>query len=195
MKHFDVNKAYLHYQQGNSLVEVGKLFGASSQTVLNRFRAAGLPRRSGGSKKGDPKSEEHKRKIGEAHRGRVLSPEHKLKISRTRIERGIPCPTKGLRKATHPELVTWGMVGSAHWNWKGGISPLSVRLRQSSEYKAWRDAVFLRDDWTCQICSKRGGPLEAHHIKSWADFPTLRFVISNGSTQCFNCHRGGTHNM
>ena len=36
---------------------------------------------------------------------------------------------------------------------------------------------------------KKGYKLNAHHIKSWAFFPELRFEISNGITLCVICHR------
>ena len=56
------------------------------------------------------------------------------------------------------------------------------------EYRLWREAVFARDNFICQKCSKRGGNLEAHHIKSFKNFPELRFAIDNGLTLCVLCH-------
>lgn len=77
-------------------------------------------------------------------------------------------------------------VGKLHPNWKGGRS----RCRHAGkEYKEWRMAVYARDDWTCQFCEVRGGCLEAHHIKSWANFSELRFIIGNGVTLCRECHK------
>ncbi len=61
-------------------------------------------------------------------------------------------------------------------------------IRYSSEADRWRKAVFARDDYTCQLCDKRGGYLEAHHRKPFAYFPELRFEISNGQTLCRKCH-------
>jgi 5-methylcytosine-specific restriction endonuclease McrA len=63
------------------------------------------------------------------------------------------------------------------------------RLRASTEYRQWRTAVFKRDDYTCQDCGVRGGRLNADHIKRFADFPDLRFDVSNGRTLCEGCHR------
>ena len=61
----------------------------------------------------------------------------------------------------------------------------------SFEYRNWRKAVFERDNYTCQniFCGKRGGYLEAHHIRSYAEHPELRLEISNGVTLCRSCHK------
>ena len=58
------------------------------------------------------------------------------------------------------------------------------------KYWKWRRKVFIRDNYTCQGCSIkfRRKYLTAHHIKPWAKFPKLRFVVSNGSTLCRPCH-------
>jgi len=72
--------------------------------------------------------------------------------------------------------------------WKGGITPENHKIRNSTEYKQWRTAVFERDDYTCQDCEERGGVLNADHIQPFAYFPDLRFVIENGRTLCRSCH-------
>lgn len=71
--------------------------------------------------------------------------------------------------------------------WKGGVSKNRV-LRYSADMKAWRRAVFERDNYTCQNCGIRGAYLEAHHIKSFSQHPELRFEIGNGKTLCRDCH-------
>ncbi len=72
-------------------------------------------------------------------------------------------------------------------NWKGGISRSYKDGYGSPEYKEWRKSVFERDKYICIKCSAKGY-LTAHHIKSWARYPKLRFVVSNGITLCENCH-------
>lgn len=71
-------------------------------------------------------------------------------------------------------------------NWKPEISQeerVSGRNRNlDSRTIEWRKAVFSRDDYTCQISSRRGNDLVAHHIVPWIDSKDLRFVLSSGIT-------------
>jgi 5-methylcytosine-specific restriction endonuclease McrA len=59
----------------------------------------------------------------------------------------------------------------------------------NSESKKWRTFIFLRDNFTCQICEQVGGRLEAHHIKSWSKYPSMRYELTNGVTLCKECHK------
>ena len=78
--------------------------------------------------------------------------------------------------------------GENHWNWKGNGCD-----RYKVEYVVWRKGVYERDNYTCQVCGKIGGKLNAHHIKEWCNFKELRFDLSNGITLCLPCHKN-THN-
>ena len=57
-------------------------------------------------------------------------------------------------------------------------------------YKQWRQKVYARDKWKCQwpgcTASKY---LNAHHIKTWANFPGLRYEVNNGITLCRTHHK------
>ena len=112
----------------------------------------------------------------------------KIQISETRkrlfSEKKIESWNKGLTAKEDSRIVS----GEKYWNWKGGITPELKMLRNSSMYKIWREIIFLRDNFTCQECGQFGGFLEAHHIKSFALFPELRFKINNGITYCTKCH-------
>lgn len=96
-----------------------------------------------------------------------------------------------------------------------GRTSLNMLIRNCKESKDWRCKVFERDDYTCQVCGKRGGDLEAHHIKSFysimskflkeydqfspiEDKETLVRLalkykpfwnLDNGQTLCVECHR------
>jgi len=73
-------------------------------------------------------------------------------------------------------------------NWKGGVTPINNLLRRTREYKIWQELVLKRDNYTCVLCSQRGGELHVDHIKPFSLFPELRFELSNGRTLCKKCH-------
>ena len=73
------------------------------------------------------------------------------------------------------------------------ITPIHKRIRGSLEFRQWRESVFKRDNWTCQKCGKRSKKnawliIHAHHVKPFAIFPELRFIVDNGQTLCKDCH-------
>ena len=116
------------------------------------------------------KTEEHKQKIKEARKKQIITKEQIEKTKKTRIKNG-------------------GFSGKNNGNWKGGITPINAKIRNSFEYKLWRNCVFERDKYTCRFCGVIGGQLNADHIKPFSLFPELRFAIDNGRTLCIRCHK------
>lgn len=78
--------------------------------------------------------------------------------------------------------------GPNHWNWKGGINTENRLQRSSSRHKEWMNAVFKRDNWTCQHCGSRERRITSHHIVPWSQNKSLHFDVSNGITLCRACH-------
>ena len=95
---------------------------------------------------------------------------------------------KNLSKALKGKPKPW-MKGENHPNWKGEESSENHRIRGSIEMNLWREAVFARDNWTCQKYKIKGGKLVAHHIRNFAKIIELRTSIENGITLSDKAHR------
>jgi hypothetical protein len=80
-------------------------------------------------------------------------------------------------------------AGTNNPNYRGGITPLNRKVRNSPEYKEWRLKVFQRDNYTCVHCGQIGWELHADHIKPFSLFPELRLDVDNGRTLCVECHK------
>lgn len=150
-----------------------------------------------GSKR--PLKEETKIKIGLANKGRKATEETRKILSEARkrfYSNGGVHPRGNLGRKTSEETrrkLSEALKGEKSPAWKGGVTPENERQRKSIEYTMWREQVFERDNWECQEChtrSGRGSPvtLNADHIKPFALFPELRFVVENGRTLCAECH-------
>jgi len=113
-------------------------------------------------------------------KGSHQSPEAKEKIRKARIGTHSSVETR-LRQSNSQKSIK-------NWNYKGGITPENKAIRSSVEYRLWRESVYARDGWTCQKCKIKGGKLNPHHLKNFAQYPELRFAIDNGITLCTGCH-------
>lgn len=138
-------------------------------------------------------SQVHKEKIGEAGKGKKLSKATRKKISKAHI---------GMKKPWAKPLPHF--FGSRNSNWRGGITPLVDKIRHCLKYRQWRSDIFTRDDYTCQLCGKRGGGrIEADHypkmfseifyeykIKSLEEALVCEefWNLNSGRTLCKNCH-------
>ena len=115
------------------------------------------------------------------------------------------CRTCSFKKGLFDEKTYLNSIGFDDDMFKAGINPTtneieviignkfswemkSKEIRNSNKYIEWRKNVFERDDYTCQICGKIGGELNAHHKKSFSKYEDLRFTLSNGITLCKECH-------
>jgi len=136
--------------------------------------------------KGKPMSEETKKKLSIAHKGKPAP------------NKGKPAPWTSERNKTDNRK----RARENHWNWKGGIAKIDKILRRMPEYIKWRLEVFMRDNWTCQVCGARGY-VTAHHIKGFSQIIKEHELkntveaskcdelwnINNGVTLCEECHK------
>lgn len=125
-------------------------------------------------------------------KGKTFSSEIRKRMGR---RPGFKSPRKGMprtpeeRTAIAKATLLTTPKGSSHYAWKNGASARNRNDRRKVDYKYWRDAVFKRDNYTCQKCGdSRGGNLRAHHLKPFSQHPELRFEVSNGITLCHTCH-------
>lgn len=129
-------------------------------------------------KKGKKFTDSHKQALSNAKKGKkpkhLYTPEIINKISNSL--KGKPQPWN--RGENHPNYIDGGKEKYERQKAMGRV-----------EYKNWRREVFSRDNFTCKICQKKGGRLNADHIKPWALFPENRYDVDNGRTLCVSCHR------
>ncbi len=166
----DSKRRFSESMKGKSSNALGRHWKLSEQAKIN----------IGNGHKGLKRSEEAKKNISLGKLGKKQTPQHIESNRQARLKN----PTRyWLNK--HRESNS----GEKHYLWKGGITPENNKIRASLEYTIWRRSVFERDNWTCQKCKQKGGNLNADHIKSFLNYPELRFNIDNGRTLCIECHK------
>lgn len=106
-----------------------------------------------------------------------------------------------------PEFILGHNKGERASNWRGGITSLLQQIRHCPKIREWREAVFRRDNYTCQRCRIKNGNgkttyLEAHHRKSFRQIIGENNItdleqaleckelweVNNGLTLCGKCH-------
>jgi len=122
-------------------------------------------------------SEEHRAKLSKAKAGRKLSEEHRAKVAKALTGRKLTEETRAKMSASRYK----------HYGTKPPEpgQETTERLRTSGKYRQWARAVkavgYCADCWATEN-------LHAHHIKSFAHYPELRYDVSNGLCLCEPCH-------
>lgn len=95
-------------------------------------------------------------------------------------------------------------VGENNSNWRGGVTAVRTIIRKCKRYKLWQDKVRNRDNFTCQLCKKRGSWIEVDHypksftiilkennIKTYREGLECQILwdIENGRVLCRKCHK------
>lgn len=68
------------------------------------------------------------------------------------------------------------------------------RLNVTKEYRNFIKSIQEREKYRCQDCGITNGmghsiTFHVHHIKSWTEFPELRYIPSNVLLLCAKCHK------
>lgn len=180
---------YIRTEETREKTRQARLGQYWSDEIKKRLSKSRLERKV---KLGFINSPETRLKISEAKRGHQQSEECKQKRSLSLMGNKNSLGYKHSLEIRQKQSESH--KGEKAPNWRGGVTPLNMIIRKSLESRLWREAVFERDNWTCQKCGENSGDgkaiyLEAHHIKSFNEFPELRFTIDNGKTLCTECHR------
>jgi 5-methylcytosine-specific restriction endonuclease McrA len=78
--------------------------------------------------------------------------------------------------------------GAGAPGWKGGLTPFRRRIRNTKMHKNMQKLVFEVDNYTCSLCGRRGGNMEMHHIRTFAENGDIRYFVGNLVTLCNPCH-------
>jgi hypothetical protein len=156
--------------------QIARHFGVSKDVVRHRLGEYEIKRWSQSeinrrSMLGHKRTKEHRKNLSKSLRGKTWDV----------LGREMSQETKDKMSKAHR--------GSKSSAWKGGVTKPNKLARNRARFKNWREAVFKRDDYTCQVCGERGVYLEPHHIKRFADYLGLRYELSNGITLCRECHK------
>lgn len=110
--------------------------------------------------------------------GKKLAKQMRLKMSLAKL--GKEMPWNALNKPR----------GKDHPRWiKDRTKIKRQKERGGTLHHQWSRNVKERDDYRCRLSSKEcSGKIISHHIRSWKDYPNLRYDINNGITLCHFHH-------
>jgi len=113
---------------------------------------------------------------------------HGIKIKERKSYRSWNKGTKGIMKPNK------SFFKKGHIPWNKGLTKYSDRNplrveRRTIAYKDWQKKIYKRDKRTCQICHRKFKEMDAHHIKTFKDYPEDRYKTKNGICLCKECHR------
>lgn len=156
---------------------------------------------------GSKLSDSHRLAISNANKGKKRSLEIKQKMKDRMTGKKFSDATKKKMADSHKgkNKQKWSLERRLAYIKKvnTGRTVLRTSLRNSKDYKDWRENIFKRDNYTCQICTKQGGNLNAdHHPVPFAVLLTVHEIKTSedavlckelwkaeGRTLCVPCHR------
>lgn len=172
-------------------------FGCSSPTILARLRSLGIAvRHHNDTKRGEPArnrftmdgSAVRRFYAGDPSRS-IAEVSRQFSVSKQVIRRVLD--EEGVSIKPLSQVIEGKRLGAANPNWRDDLTPAErLSRRDTAKQAKWREAVYLRDGFTCQSCADAtGGNLNAHHIEGHSENKPLRWSVDNGITLCAPCHR------
>ncbi len=152
-------------------------------------------------------SEERKKKLSQSGQGHIVSEKTRQKIRQANLghsawnkeKTGIYSLETRKKMGDHPNKTSEGAARSIEamrqsnlggTSWNKGHHSIYIYIFDRMTLSKWRQCVFSRDKYTCQICGQYGGvELNADHIKAKFLRPDLVYTVSNGRTLCVPCHK------
>ncbi len=192
-------------------LEIAKCYGVHHNTVYWKFRVLGLTR----SRKNRTFNPDRKElaELYKTHTMAELAKHYGVgeTVVFTRLkEYGIAVISRSVRLTGKPKSMAHRLemsrstrasgvrAGSNNGNWNGGTNSANKSARSKVQYAEWKADVFQNAGWKCESCGKEHGSvceccghkiyLHAHHLKSFDEFPDLRYTPSNGKALCERCH-------
>lgn len=124
-------------------------------------------------------------KMSKSHKGHITTEKTKKKISKANKGK-IPsklCIENSIKARRTPELrIKASLSHTGEKVFTGFKTTQKIKIRKSNKYKEWRTAVYMRDDYKCQITGESLHNLVAHHIQNFDSNLKLRFDVNNGFT-------------
>lgn len=85
-------------------------------------------------------------------------------------------------------LMSAGLQGIARGEWVEFSKDRWERVRNTANWRRWREAVFRRDGYACAFCGATDRRFDPHHIRPKTTCPKRMFDVKNGITLCRQCH-------
>lgn len=105
--------------------------------------------------------------------------DHEWMASWDNLKQGKGCPKCGVAINSREN----------HWKWNSELTDKEREDKRLDPQNAlWRNTIFENNNYTCELCGKIGGVLNAHHKDGYHWCKERRLDLTNGVCLCEDCH-------